>query len=70
MENITKQYTVKGMMCAHCEARVKKAVETINGVVSCSPSAAANAMTVVCSEPIDDAEIKSVVDKEGYELII
>ena len=41
-----KQYTVTGMSCAACSARVEKAVSKVNGVTSCSVSLLTNSMGV------------------------
>ena len=41
-----KQYTVNGMTCAACAARVEKAVSKVPGVDSCSVSLLTNSMGV------------------------
>ena len=41
-----KQYTVTGMSCAACSARVEKAVSKVPGVTSCSVSLLTNSMGV------------------------
>lgn len=41
-----KQYTVTGMSCAACQARVEKAVRQVPGVTSCAVSLLTNAMGV------------------------
>ena len=68
--NITKTFTVKGMMCAHCEARVKKAVEAIDGVVSCTPDHNADTAVVSMSENVSPEAIKAAIEAEGYEVIL
>ena len=59
-----KQYTVTGMSCAACSARVEKAVSKVPGVTSCSVSLLTNSMGVEGSA-IDQEIIKAVVDA-GY----
>ncbi len=59
-----KQYTVTGMSCAACQARVEKAVSAVHGVTSCSVSLLTNAMGVEGDAP--DAEIIRAVEKAGY----
>lgn len=59
-----KQYTVTGMTCAACSARVEKAVSKVDGVESCSVSLLTNSMGVEGSAD-DDAIIKAVVNA-GY----
>ena len=68
--NITKTFTVKGMMCAHCEARVKKAVEAIDGVVSCTPDHNADTAVVSMSENVSPEAIRAAIEAEGYEVIL
>ena len=41
-----KQYTVTGMSCAACQARVEKAVSAVDGVTACSVSLLTNSMGV------------------------
>lgn len=41
-----EQYTVSGMSCAACSARVEKAVSNVKGVTSCSVSLLTNSMGV------------------------
>ena len=60
-----EQYSVKGMHCAACSARVEKAVSKVEGVSSCSVNLLTNSMGVegtASSESI----IKAVVDA-GYK---
>ncbi len=59
-----KQYTVNGMSCAACSARVEKAVLNVDGVTSCSVSLLTNSMAVEGTAS-DDAVINAVV-KAGY----
>ena len=59
-----KQYTVTGMSCAACSARVEKAVSKVPGVTSCSVSLLTNSMGVEGSAT-DQEIIKAVVDA-GY----
>ena len=59
-----KQYTVTGMSCAACSARVEKAVSKVDGVTSCSVSLLTNAMGVEGSAT--DAQIVEAVEQAGY----
>lgn len=59
-----KQYTVTGMSCAACSARVEKAVNAVPGVTSCSVSLLTNSMGVEGTASSADI-IKAVVDA-GY----
>lgn len=59
-----KQYTVSGMSCAACSARVEKAVSKVDGVTSCSVSLLTNSMGVEGSAT--DAQIVEAVEQAGY----
>ena len=59
-----KQYTVAGMSCAACSARVEKAVSKVDGVTSCSVSLLTNSMGVEGSAT--DAQIVEAVEQAGY----
>ena len=59
-----KQYTVTGMSCAACSARVEKAVSKVDGVTSCSVSLLTNSMGVEGSAT--DAQILEAVEQAGY----
>ena len=59
-----RQFTVTGMSCAACQARVEKAVSAVPGVESCSVSLLTNAMGVEGSAA--DSEIIRAVENAGY----
>lgn len=59
-----EQYTVTGMSCAACSARVEKAVAKVDGVTSCSVSLLTNSMGVEGSAPA--AKIIEAVEAAGY----
>ena len=59
-----KQYTVTGMSCAACVARVEKAVNQVAGVSSCSVSLLTNSMGVEGTATA--AEIIQAVEAAGY----
>jgi len=59
-----KQYTVTGMSCAACSARVEKTVSKVDGVTSCSVSLLTNSMGVEGSAT--DAQIVEAVGQAGY----
>lgn len=59
-----KQYTVTGMSCAACSARVEKAVSKVDGVTSCSVSLLTNSMGVEGSAT--DAQVVEAVEQAGY----
>ncbi len=59
-----KQYTVTGMSCAACSARVEKAVSKLDGVESCSVSLLTNSMGV--EGTASPAAIIEAVEEAGY----
>ena len=59
-----KQYTVTGMTCAACSARVEKAVSKVDGVKSCSVSLLTNSMGV--EGTADSASVIKAVEEAGY----
>ena len=63
-----EQYTVTGMSCAACTARVEKAVSGVNGVTSCSVSLLTNSMGV--EGTADAEEIIAAVRHAGYDAAI
>ena len=58
------KYTVTGMTCAACQARVEKAVGSVPGVTSCAVSLLTNSMGVEGS--VDPKAIIAAVEKAGY----
>ena len=66
-ENTLMKITVKGMMCAHCEAHVKKALEAIDGIESAIASHEESLVTITTSKPVDEAVIKAAIVDAGYE---
>jgi len=60
---------IEGMMCPHCEARVKSALEEIDGVLEVIPSHAENKAVIKLSTDIDTAVLKETVEKQGYKVI-
>ncbi len=67
-ENKTMIKTVKieGMMCPHCEAHVKKALEALDGVTKVTASHTEKNAVIESSCEINDTLIKSTVEEAGY----
>ncbi|MBO5375204.1 MAG: heavy metal translocating P-type ATPase [Clostridia bacterium] len=59
---------VSGMMCPHCEARVKEALEKIEGVEKASPSHKKGLVKVKFDAPADISTIKSTIAEAGYKV--
>ena len=63
-----KTLSINGMMCAHCEARVKKALETLDGVAEAKVSHEKGCAVVsLTADVADDVLCKAVTDK-GYQV--
>ncbi len=59
---------VKGMMCAHCEARVRAALEKLPSAVSASADHESGTATVTLETPLDKALLRQAVENEGYHV--
>lgn len=58
---------VNGMMCAHCEAHTKEALEKIDGIVSAKADHEAGLVVLETSREVPEAELKAAVEGAGYE---
>ena len=65
----TKTLKIKGMMCGHCEARVKQALESLEGVEESKVSHESGTAVVILSAPVDEKLMKQNVEKEGYKVL-
>ena len=65
---MTRTMTIEGMMCPHCEGRVKKTLEAIPGVQSAQVSHTAGT-AVVTVENVSDETLKAAVTDQGYTVI-
>ena len=68
-EKVTKTLKVEGMMCAHCEARVKKALEAVPGVESAAASHTAGMAVVTLSAPVADEVLAAAVEAQDYQVL-
>ena len=59
---------IEGMMCGHCEARVKKALESVDGVVSAKADRNAKTAVVELSKDVDNAALKKAVEDQDYQV--
>ncbi len=59
-----KQYTITGMSCSACSARVEKAVNALDGVTACSVNLLANSMAV--EGAVSPETVMAAVEKAGY----
>ncbi|MBQ7355694.1 MAG: heavy metal translocating P-type ATPase [Clostridia bacterium] len=61
-----KTMKIEGMMCPHCEARVKKVLEAIDGVASAEVSHKKGTAVVTLAKAVDDVVLKKAVEDAGY----
>ena len=66
---MTKTIRIEGMMCPHCEASVKKALEEINGVESAAADHTAGTAVVTLSAPVDDDVLRKAVEAKDYKVL-
>ncbi len=67
-KTMTKTIKISGMMCPHCEANVKKALEAMDSVESAVVSHVAGT-AVVTGAALDDAAMTAAVVDKGYEVL-
>jgi P-type Cu2+ transporter len=66
-DTMTKIFKVEGMMCPHCENRVKTALEAVDGIESAAASHTDGTATVTLSKAVSDDEIIRVITDAGYK---
>ena len=69
-EETTMEKTMKieGMMCGHCEAAVKKALEAVDGVAAAEVSHTSGTAVVTLSKAVDNAVLKKAVEDKDYKV--
>ena len=65
---MTKTLEIEGMMCMHCEARVKKALEALPGVKEAVPSHEKGTAVVELTEAVPDEVLKNAVEAQDYKV--
>lgn len=65
-KTMVKTVKVKGMMCPHCEAHVKKALESILGIEEAIPSFKEDKVEIKCSENVSESDIAAAITEAGY----
>lgn len=66
---MTKTLRIEGMMCGHCEATVKKALEAVAGVESADVSHTAGTAVVTLSGDVADSVLKAAVEAKDYKVV-
>ena len=65
---MTKTLKIEGMMCAHCEARVKKALEAIDGVETAEVSHEKGNAVVTLTKDVSSDILKKAVEEQDYKV--
>ena len=68
-KEMKKTMEIKGMMCGHCEARVKKCLEALPQVEEAIVSHKDGTAVVTLAEALDDTVLKKTVEDQDYEVI-
>jgi len=64
-----KTMKIEGMMCPHCEARVKKTLEAMDGVVEAVVSHTAGTAVLTLEKPVDNAVLTQAIEDAGYPVL-
>ncbi len=67
--NMEKTIKIEGMMCPHCEARVKAKLEELDGVLEVVASHESKTAVIKLSKEVSDEIIKNTVEQQGYKVI-
>ena len=67
-KTMKKTMKIEGMMCPHCEARVKKTLEALEGVGSAEVSHVSGTAIVTLSAPVENETLKAAVEAQGYDV--
>lgn len=66
---MTKTLKIEGMMCGHCEAHVKGALEALDGVTEAQVSHETGTAVVTLSHEVADDTLKAAVEAQGYKVL-
>ena len=66
---MTKTLKIEGMMCGHCEARVKKCLEAREGVVQAEVSHEAGTAEVTLAAELDNEALIKAVEEQDYHVV-
>ena len=64
-----KTLKIEGMMCGHCEARVKKALEAMDGVTSAEVSHEKGSAIVTLANDVPNDVLKKAVEEQDYTVV-
>lgn len=67
-KTMTKTMKIEGMMCGHCEARVKKTLEAVEGVTAAEVSHVTGTAVLTLSHEVADEVLKNAVEAQDYRV--
>ena len=68
-KTMVKTMKIEGMMCEHCQARVQKTLEALDGVQSAAVSHKEGTAVVTLSAPVDAQTLRKAVEEQGYHVV-
>ena len=68
-KKMVKTMKIEGMMCGHCEARVKKCLEGLAQVEEAVVSHEAGTAVVTLNGPVDDSVLRKTVEDQDYKVL-
>ena len=68
-KTMTRTMKIEGMMCPHCEGRVKKTLEAIEGVASADVHHETDTAVVTLAGNVSDEVLKKAVEDQGYPVL-
>ena len=68
-EPMEKTMLIEGMMCCHCEARVKKTLEKIEGVAEAVVSHEKGTAIVILNAPVENDVLKTAIEDQDYKVL-
>lgn len=68
-ETIVKTLNIEGMMCAHCQAHVQKALEGVEGVTQVEVSLEESKATVTMTPGVNEQDLAAAVTEAGYKVV-
>lgn len=66
---MSKTLKIEGMMCGHCEAHVKGALEALDGVTGAQVSHETGTAVVTMSHEVAEDTLKAAVEAQGYKVL-
>ena len=68
-ETMEKTLKIEGMMCGHCEARVKQCLEALPEVAGAVVSHEKGTAVLTLKQDIADSKLKQIVEEQGYKVL-